>query len=120
MATQAVSDRVETIALLNDRARQGLDPTARVVTTRTCLAAFCDLDNFPAMMLTQAALMRAMRHCSFTDESPERDFAVMTFRDRKVWLKIDYYDATMTYGSDDPSDASETTRVLTIMLPEDY
>lgn len=120
MATQAVSGRTEAIALLNDRARHGLDPNARIVTTRTCLAAFCDLDNFAAKMLTQAALLRAVRQCTFEEDSPERDFAVMMFQGRKVWLKIDYYDASLTYGSDDPSDESQTTRVLTIMLPEDY
>lgn len=120
MATQPLANRTEIIAQLNDRVRKGLDPTARIVTTRTCLAAFCNLDNFAAMMLTQAALVRAVRHCTFNDGSPERDFAVMDFRDRPVWMKIDYYDASLEYGSEDPADASRTTRVLTILLPEDY
>lgn len=31
-----------------------------------------------------------------------------------------YYDLTLDYGSDDPADASVTTRVMTILLPEDY
>jgi hypothetical protein len=120
MATQPRIDRTEIIACLNDRARQGLDPTARILTTRTCLAAFCDLDNFIEKMLTQAGLMRAVRQCTFSDDSPERDFASFSFKDRIVWMKIDYYDADMTYGSGDPADASLTTRVLTILLPEDY
>lgn len=120
MATQPLANRTEKIARLNDRARQGLDPSARIVTTRTCLAAFCDLENFPHMMLTQAALLRGMRNCTFSGESPERDFATFTFRDRTVWLKIDYYDAALEFGSEDPADASVTTRVLTILLPEDY
>lgn len=120
MATQPLANRTEIIAGLNDRVRQGLDPTARVVTTRNCLASFCDLENFPHMMLTQAALVRAVRHCTFSGESPERDFATFTFQDRTVWLKIDYYDAALEFGSEDPADASVTTRVLTILLPEDY
>jgi hypothetical protein len=35
-------------------------------------------------------------------------------------FKIDYYDASMEFGSEDPADLSKTTRVLTIMLAEDW
>jgi hypothetical protein len=35
-------------------------------------------------------------------------------------MKTDYYDAAMEFGSKDPADASQTTRVITILLPEDY
>ena len=49
-----------------------------------------------------------------------RDFAAIEFLGRKVWMKIDYYDAAMEFGSEDPADASVTTRVMTILLPEDY
>jgi hypothetical protein len=56
----------------------------------------------------------------FSEDSPERDFAAIEFLGRKVWMKIDYYDAAMEFGSEDPADASITTRVMTILLPEDY
>ena len=38
----------------------------------------------------------------------------------RVMFKIDYYNNDMSAGSEDPSDRSQTTRVMTVMLPEDY
>jgi hypothetical protein len=35
-------------------------------------------------------------------------------------LKLDYCDASVGFGSEDPADLSETTRGLTIMLAEDW
>lgn len=51
----------------------------------------------------------------------EHDFGIIKLAEtRKVYFKIDYYDTRMEYGSDDPSDPKKTTRVLTLMLPEEY
>lgn len=119
MATQPRIDRIETIARLNDRARLGLDPTARIVITRNCLATFCDPETIEVVMV-QAQLLAGFRRATFSPDSPERDFAAITFRDCKVWLKIDYYDGALEFGSEDPANASVTTRVVTILLPEDY
>lgn len=39
---------------------------------------------------------------------------------RQLFWKIDYFDAAMEFGSEDPADPSKTTRVLTIMLSSEY
>ena len=72
------SARLEQIARLNDRARLGLDRTARTVITRNCLERLAEADGAPKeQIVLQAQLMAAFRHCSFSSDSPERDFAVI-------------------------------------------
>jgi hypothetical protein len=121
-ATPAGADApLEQIARLNDRTRLGFDRNARVVITRNCLERLAEAEGAPEEpIVLQARLMAAFRHCNFSEDSPERDFAAITFLGRKVWMKIDYFDAAMEFGSEDPADASITTRVMTILLPEDY
>ena len=54
------------------------------------------------------------------DPAGEHDFGAFTHDGRKVFWKIDYYDPSMEYGSEDPSDDEKTLRVLTIMLADEY
>ena len=110
----------ERIARLNDRVRHSLDHSARVVITRGCLETFCSGD-FPEALMAQAELMRCIRQFDFAEDAHgERDFGKLTFRGRDIYFKIDYFDLSLEYGSEDPADASQTTRVLTIMLSEEY
>ncbi len=54
------------------------------------------------------------------DPHGEHDFGSFMLAGRKYFFKIDCYDPTMTYGSEDPADPTKTTRVLTIMFAEEY
>lgn len=54
------------------------------------------------------------------DPHQEHDFGSFTLAGRKFFFKIDAYDAEMQFGSEDPTDPVKTTRVLTIMLAEEY
>jgi hypothetical protein len=70
-----------------------------------------------------AALAAVRSFDAFTvDNDPygEHDFGCMTVGEEKVFWKIDYYDTTLCYGSDDPADPAQTTRVITIMLAHEY
>lgn len=68
--------------------------------------------------------IRAVR--SFADFSEgndpygEHDFGSFNLAGETLFWKIDYYDLTLTSGSDDTSDPSGTRRVLTIMLASEY
>ena len=63
---------------------------------------------------------------TFTDFTPdndphgEHDFGRFELAGREFIWKIDCYDKSMTFGSEDPADPEQTTRVLTIMLAENY
>ena len=50
----------------------------------------------------------------------EHDFGSFKLVGRTFFWKIDYYDKRCKFGSEDQSDPEKTTRVLTIMLAEEY
>lgn len=110
--------QLEIIARLNDRCRQGLDRTARINMTSTCLATFAE--DRAAEIVAQAEILAMLRTHRFSDaEAGERNRGSFKYRGITVYFCIEYYDAAMEYGSEDPADASQTRRVLTIMLRGD-
>jgi hypothetical protein len=102
------------IAALNDAFRRtGLG--GRIVLTAGVSALGVEYSHL--------ALSRVRAFTAFTpdnDPHEEHDFGSFDFLGRKLFWKIDYYDKALKYGSDDPTDPEQTTRVLTLMLAEEY
>ena len=107
-------ERTAAIAEVNDRFRaSGIG--GRVFVTHG--VAVCG-EHF-----VNAALEVVRRFEEFTpanDPWHEHDFGSFDLEGTTLFWKIDYYDAAMRYGSEDPADPSKTTRVLTVMLAEEY
>ncbi len=72
----------------------------------------------------QVGILHAVRiFDTFTpDNDPhgEHDFGRIEYKGYRIFWKIDYYDPTLTFGSENPADPSQTNRVLTVMLAEEY
>ena len=54
------------------------------------------------------------------EEAINESFEIQKIEPVKYFWKIDYYDANLEYGSDDPANDAVTTRVLTIMEASEY
>ncbi len=54
------------------------------------------------------------------DPYGEHDFGALEVEGTRLFWKIEYFDRALTGHSPDPADPSVTTRVLTIMLGEEY
>jgi hypothetical protein len=81
----------ERITQLNDRCRHGLDPNARIMVTRNCLARLSGDGEGIAEVLAQAALLAAVRRYAFQPgDGPERDFGAFDLQGQRVLFKILY------------------------------
>jgi hypothetical protein len=103
------------IAELNDLCRKAMGIAGRLVQT-SGIAALPPEDQ-------SAIREKVETFATFTpDNDPhgERDFGAFDHDGQKIFWKIDYYDTTLTKGSEDPSDPKQTVRVLTIMLASEY
>src|SRR5665213_2844181 len=100
--------KADRIRELNDAFRQTFSG-GRVMMTAG-IAALSDEER-------DAVLERVKTFDAFTpnnDPHGEHDFGNFEIGGTKFFWKIDYYDAAMEYGSEDPTDLVKTTRLLTI------
>ena len=106
---------LERVRQLNDEARMFM-PDGRIVLSRSVAAK-------PADEIADI-LERVRGFDAFTphnDEFGEHDFGSFEFGDERIFWRIDYYDRTgECYGSPDPADPRVTTRVLTVMLANEW
>ena len=74
-------------------------------------------EAIPGVLTTVAAFT------AFSDDNDpygEHDFGAFEHDGARLFWKIDYYDKDLRFGSPDPADPAVTTRVLTVMLADEY
>lgn len=109
-----MSAKFKKIRELNDAFRTTMTG-GRIVMTPGIAA----LDVVKRMAL-QNAVQRFDKFDEDNDPHHEHDFGSILFDGEKIFWKIDYFDKSLEYGSEDPSDPAQTTRVMTIMLASEY
>ncbi len=105
---------VTTIRHLNDQLRQSLAGGVLVMTAGViALGQAC-----------QVTILQAVAAFDSFDQDNdpygEHDFGALEIQGERLFWKIDYYDRDLSAYSPDPADPSITTRVLTIMLAQEY
>jgi hypothetical protein len=103
------------IAQLNDLCRTAPGLGGRLVQT----AGICALPA-PDQSAIREQVERFNDFNADNDPHGERDFGAFEHNGHRIFWKIDYYDRTLTRGSEDPADPRQTVRVLTIMLAQEY
>lgn len=104
------------IRSLNDEFRRSLNPElGRCVMTQ----GVAELPELERIAVVQKARLFDEFN-KVNDPYGEHDFGSFSVGDLKLFFKIDYYDKTLEWGSEDPSDPEKTTRVMTLMLASEY
>lgn len=111
--------KVARIRELNDAFRKSLrdGPT---VPGRIMVTAGIDANGPDFVLKVLNAVAGFDNFSEANDPHGEHDFGNFEVDGDKIYFKVDYYDANCVYGSEDPTDTTKTTRVLTIMLAEEY
>jgi len=109
-----------------------MDSTARIREQNDAFRMQCTgegrifvTSGIAAMRLDQQAEIMRQVHtfAEFTAESDphgEHDFGSFEYDGNTIFWKIDCYDRDLSYGSPDPANPAVTTRVLTVLLAEEY
>jgi Protein of unknown function (DUF3768) len=108
--------KIEQIRTLNDQLRQNLGTGTATAVITTGIATLGD----EAVARIVKTITVYDDFCQENDPYGEHDFGTFDADGHTIFFKIDYYDPTITFHSDDPADPSVTHRVITIMLAEEY
>jgi len=106
--------RSREIAELNDTFRRSMTGGKILITPGVASLS----GDVQAVVIRTVATFDAFTNAN--DPHHERDFGAFRVAGHHVFWKIDYYDPSMQAASEDPADPAKTTRVLTIMLAEEY
>jgi Protein of unknown function (DUF3768) len=106
--------QTERIAELNDLLRKTFIGGRIVITAGIAAMPEPDQAAIPAKVQAFDAFS--------PDNNPhgQRDFGSFSHNGQRVFWKIDYYDPSLTWGSEDPAEPAKTARVLTVMLALEY
>jgi hypothetical protein len=112
--TNTTESKTDRIRALNDAFRRTFIGGAVMIT-----------QGVEAMPLDQrrSLLQKVRSFDAFSDENDphkEHDFGSIDEAGVRCFWKIDYYDKKTEFGSPDPADPAVTTRVMTVMLAEEY
>lgn len=114
MEGSLTDEKTARIRQLNDAFRTSFH-NGKVVLT-------CGVDALPPKV-KRMVISKVRTFSEFTNDNDpysEHDFGSFEVAGEKFFWKIDYYDQNLEHGSEDPCDPFKTTRVLTIMLAEEY
>jgi hypothetical protein len=114
MNPQSLESKTQRIRQLNDELRMNFVGGTIVMTSGV---AALDL-------MLRSELRAAIRDFdAFSPENDphgEHDFGAIEIRALSFFFKIDYYDRSLTLHSPDAANPAVTTRVLTVMLTDEY
>lgn len=111
---KVLSSKTLAIRDLNDRLRQTHE--CGLVISTAGIAAFGE-ECVAEILATVAAFDSFSKD---NDPHGEHDCALLDWQGHRIMFKIDYYDQTMRYHSDDATDPKQTVRVMTVMLASEY
>jgi hypothetical protein len=112
--TSITTSKADRIRELNDAFRRAFVGGAVMITA--------GVEAMPADQ-RRSLLQKVRAFDAFTEDNDphgEHDFGAIDEGGVRCFWKIDYYDRATEMGSPDPADPAVTTRVLTIMLAEEY
>jgi len=109
-----MSDKTDRIRELNDELRQQMLGGIAVITPGVAALG----SEFVDRVVKTVAVFDDFHHEN--DPHQEHDFGAFEVEGQNLFFKIDYYDASLSQHSDDPSNSLITQRVITLMLASEY